>query len=180
MGSDDDGNECTSGGRDSRGLLLLNPRAGGGAGEIKNKRAPTSLGQEVRLLLRSTSSCFYIDDGNDFYFSSCNGRRGGLLCSNTYHLLQHLLYWDAPGHVPGPLPFFTLHPPGPLQPPCFYFTINIPMKFTLSTQVELENEEGGSLKCILKRLEVLLCFLSPPHHHIISFQHPSLTLKSMH
>lgn len=88
---------------------------------------------------------------------------GGWLCSNTYHLLQHLLYWDAPGHVPGPLPSFALPPPGPLQPPCFYFTISIPMKFTLSTQVEQENEKGGPLKCILK---------SPPPPNLRSASFP--------
>lgn len=49
----------------------------GGAREIFKKRAPTPLGREVGLLLQYTSSSFYIDDGNDFYFSRCMGGGGG-------------------------------------------------------------------------------------------------------
>lgn len=139
MGSDDDGHE------ERRAV-----GAETAGGERNDKRAPTSLGQEVRLLLQCTSSSFYIDDGNDFYFSSCSGRRGGLLCSNTYHLLQHLLYWDAPGHVPGPLPFFALHPQVLSSLPVFIspliFQWNSPCARRLSWRTKKEDRSSAFLR----------------------------------
>lgn len=92
-------------------------------------RAPLTQGWQLQLVLQGLCSSFFCKDdkrGMGFVLTD-------IIFFNTRFHSTRLLYWDAPGHILGPLPFFTLYPPGPLQPPCFYLTTTMPMKFTFRT-----------------------------------------------
>lgn len=150
-----------------------------------NRRAPTTQGWQLQLVLQGLCSSFFyplslffffFKDDNDFHFSSCTGRGRGFVLTRTiffdtrFHNIL-LLLGDAPGHMLGPLPYFTLYPSGPLQPPGFYLSINMPVKFTLSTQVLLESLTEYSADCLkfsLDRFELLpfFFFFPPPYFSI--------------
>lgn len=68
-----------------------------------------------------------------FHSSRLTGRGMGLFKHIIFfqnQVFQHACSTGMPqGHILGLLPFFTLYPSSPLQPPCFYLIINMQVKF---------------------------------------------------